>query len=267
MRNKKKWITALSILAAMFIGCLIPSCAPSHSPDPEPKTGPKYVAHRGYSHSYVANTEEAFRAAAQMGFYGIETDIRKTKDDLFVCNHDATVLYADGTEKTITSSDRAALLADPIKNDKTDGDAYLCTFETYLQACKSGGKVAVIELKEYFGDADIRKILSIVDDEYDRKKVSFISFYYYPLSLIKKADPSIPLQYLSQTEGDRTFERCLKDGVSVDVRQTILTDELVQTFHDKGLTVNVWTVNEASDLDVVIQKGVDYITTDVFQEE
>ncbi len=267
MKNKKKWITALSIVAAMCIGCLISSCSPSNSSDPEPKSGPKFVAHRGYSHSYVANTEEAFCAAARMGFYGIETDIRKTKDDLFVCNHDATVLYADGTEKTITSSNRADLLVDPIHNDKTNDDAYLCTFETYLQACKSGGKVAVIELKEYFGDADIRQILSIVDEEYDRKKVSFISFYYYPLSLIKKADPSIPLQYLSQTENDANFARCLKDGVSVDVRQTILTDELVQTFHDKGLTVNVWTVNEEADLDEVTQKGVDYITTDVFCEE
>ncbi len=32
--------------------------------------------------------------------------------------------------------------------------------------------------------------------------------------------------------------------------------------HDLGMTVNVWTVNSESDLQEVIDYGVDYITTD-----
>lgn len=255
--------TILSVFTAAILLGAIPACS-SRQPT---KTGPKYVAHRGYSHSYLANTEEAFRAAARMTFYGIETDIRKTKDGYFVCNHDATVKYADKSELTISSAKLDALLEKPLENDKTDEDAYLCTFEKYLRACKEGKKVAVIELKESFAIKDLRSILAIIDREYDRKKVTFISFSYYPLGLLRQEAPSIPLQYLSQEENDPKFKACLNNGISIDVKQTILTEELVTTFHDAGLTVNVWTVNDEEDLQTALQLGVDYITTDLFHEE
>ena len=266
MRIKKLLKIALSILTCTLLLGIVPACARSSS-EPEKESGPKFIAHKGFSSAHPGNTEAAFRAAAEMGFYGIETDIRKTLDGYFVCNHDATVLYADGTERKISTTKRANLLARPIKNETTSGDAYLCTFETYLHACKDGGKVAVIELKDFTDEYDARTILGIVDAEYDRKKVMFISFSYTSLLSVKKVDPSIELQYLSQTEGDRNMEYCFRDNISIDVKQTILTEEMVQTYHEAGLKVNVWTVNEGTDLQRAEELGVDYITTDVFCEE
>ena len=231
-----------------------------------PKSAAKYVAHRGYSQTYLGNTEDAFKAAAEMSFYGIETDIRKTKDGVLVCNHDDTVKFADGDEKEVSDSTYAELIAKPLKNDKTDSDVYLCTFERYLQVCKSGNKVAVIELKEDFSEADILIILAMVDAVYDRASVSVISFYFDPLLRVKAADSSIDLQYLSETKGDPLFERCLEEKISIDVRQSRLTGKMVRAFHKAGLTVNTWTVNKEFDRNIVRIKGVDYITTDVFSE-
>lgn len=263
MKKMKRFLRAmLSVFAAAILMGTIPACASR----PSEKSGPKFVAHRGYSRNYVDNTEESFRAAAEMDFYGIETDIRKTKDGYFVCTHDAEVEYANRTKAEISSTDRETLLSLPLKNNKTKQDVYLCTFETYLQACKAGGKVAVIELKDLFGKSDIRKILATVDQEYDRAHVSFISFYYLSLLRVKEVDASIELQYLSQTEADPVFESCLSDGISIDVKQNILTEALVETFHEAGLKVNVWTVNENADLRAACALGVDYITTDVFSE-
>ncbi len=263
MKKMKRFLrTILSVFAAAILMGVIPACASR----PTAKSGPKYVAHRGYSQDYVDNTEESFRAAAKMGFYGIETDIRKTKDGFFVCNHDATVEYADRTKQEISSARRDELLSRPLKNNKTEQDAYLCTFETYLQVCKEGGKTAVIELKDLFGKSDIRKILDVIDREYDREHVTFISFYYLSLLRVKDVDDSIPLQYLSQTEEDPVFESCLGDKISIDVKHTVLTEALVETFHEAGLTVNVWTVDEEAVLQTAKELGVDYITTDVFCE-
>ncbi len=267
MKIKKTLKIALSILTCAIIVGGVSACKHSSSSDPEQETGPKFIAHRGYSSAQVDNTEEAFQAAAEMGFYGIETDIRKTKDGYFVCSHDADVQYADGSTMTISQNDRATLRSRPLKNNKTRTDAYLCTFEDYLRACKSGNKVAVIEIKDHFTQKDISKILDIIDTEYDRKKVAFISFSYFQLILVKDADSTIELQYLSQTENDNNFDSCLKAGISIDVRQTILTEQLVQTFHDAGLKVNVWTVNDGVSLQSAYDLGVDYITTDVFSEE
>jgi len=255
--------TLFSVFATAIMMAIIPACVSR----PSEKSGPKFVAHRGYSHSYVDNTEGAFRAASRMGFYGIETDIRMTEDGYFVCNHDAIVLYSDGTKKNISENDLATLLSKPLENNKTSEDVYLCTFESYLRACKEGGKVAVIELKDYFNNDDILRILDIVDREYDRTHVSFIAFSYIQLLSMKEADPSLDLQYLSQKENDSVFPSCLSERISIDVSQNILTEELVTTFHNAGLTVNVWTVDEKDSLESATQMGVDYVTTNVFYEE
>ena len=261
-RKKKVMIAVFSVLAVTVIGGIVLLCICFFAP----KSDPRYVAQRGYSHKYLGNTEEAFRAAASMEFYGIETDIRKTKDGFYICNHDATVKYANGEEKEISSTEFAELTSAPLKNDKTANEVYLCTFEKYLEVCASGNKVAVIELKEDFGSEDIRQILDIVDDKYDRKSVTFISFYFDALLRIKEEDGAIDLQYLSETKNDPVFSRCREKGISIDVRQSILTKKLVKSFHDAGLAVNVWTVNKEFDRNIVRIKGIDFITSDLFDK-
>ncbi len=230
------------------------------------RSDPKCVAHRGLSDTQPDNTEASFLAATEAGFYGIETDIRKTADGRYVCHHDETVKYADGTELAIKTSDFSALTARPIRNEKTEKDAYLCSFERYLDICKQGGQVAVIEFKEDFSEAEIQEILSIVDGHYDRAHVSMISFYYEALLCVRKADESVSLQYLSETKKDPVFERCLLDGVSIDVREPLVTPSLVRAFHQKGLTVNTWTVNKKRDLFFLRILRVDYITTNSISE-
>lgn len=231
-----------------------------------PKSDPKYIAHMGYRSVHPDNTEDAFLAAAGMDFYGIETDIRKTQDGYFVCNHDETVKFADGTEMEVKSSTRDELLSKPLKNDKTDSEVYLCTFERYLDICKSGGKVAFIELKVDYDEADVLRILQIVDERYDRASVSVISFEFDALLRMRQADPHLDLQYLSETKNDPNFDRCPESGISIDVRQRILTPTLVRKFHKAGLTVNTWTVNKEFDQNLVRLKKVDYVTTDVFDK-
>ena len=43
----------------------------------------KFIAHRGYSKLELENTKEAFLAAANRSYFGIETDVVKTKDGYF----------------------------------------------------------------------------------------------------------------------------------------------------------------------------------------
>ena len=251
--------TVLSSVAGIVLVVLIFGGMYLSSPKPQ------YVAHMGYSRAYLGNTEDAFLAAAKMNFYGIETDIRKTADGRFVCNHDETVKYANGEERIVSKSDFDLLVSEPLQNDK-GGKAYLCTFERYLDICKSKGKVAVIELKEDFGIEDVDAILAIVDEHYDRASISVISFYFDALLLVRLEDPTIDLQYLSETKNDPVFDRCLKEKVSISIRQSILKRKIVRTFHAAGLTVNTWTVNKWYDRIIVRFKGADYVTTDVYDK-
>ena len=260
----KKYLLLPLLLLTHLSACLLPSCRLPSDEGPEEAAGPRFIAHRGYRYAYPDNTESSFTAAASMDFYGIETDIHKTKDGCFVCNHDDSVTFADGSSLKINRSTFAELTAKPLLNYKTSEDVRLCTFETYLRICKAGNKVAVIELKGTFLPKDITSILEIVDEEYSRSRVCFISFNSLMLALVRAQDPTVELQYLSQTEDDPYFEDCLENGIHVSVRTTILTEELVAAFHAAGLKVNVWTVNDPSDLDLAVLYGVDYVTTDLF---
>ena len=205
-----------------------------------PRSNPQYIAHMGYHKEFARNSENAFKAAAGMDFYGIETDIRKSSGGTFVCHHD------------------------PMTDVTPEEEAHLCTFAQYLDICKSGNKIAIIELKEDFPTEDVKSLLDLIDQHYDRKKVSVISFFYSVLLRVKEEDPSVSLQYLSETKNDPNFKSCLKEKISIDVYQTILTKKLAQTFHKAGLTVNVWTVNEVFDQTMARLRGVDFITSDRF---
>ena len=44
----------------------------------------------------------------------------------------------------------------------------------------------------------------------------------------------------------------------------VVTEQMVRDFHERGLEVGVWTVNDAAELARVSALGVDYIESDVF---
>lgn len=261
--KKRVWIITAIILGAALLALLVLLGIYIFSPRSEVK----YVAHRGLSADYVGNTAEAFRAASKVGFYGIETDVRETKDGVFVCNHDADVKFADGTKKTVATSTYAELTAQPLLNVKNESSVFLCTFVDYLDICKEGGKIAVIELKEVCESEKLGRILDLVDLHYDRKNVSFIAFDFVNLTRLRAIDQTLSLQYLSETKNDPSFADCLEQKISIDVKQNVLTKTMVKDFHAAGLTVNVWTINHKYDLSIVRIKGVDYVTTDIFYEE
>ena len=48
----------------------------------------KFVAHRGVSGLETENTAAAFIAAGNRSYYGVETDIWRTLDHRYICNHD-----------------------------------------------------------------------------------------------------------------------------------------------------------------------------------
>jgi len=232
-----------------------------------PKSNPEYVAHRGFSEYYPDNTVASFTAAAEnKGFFGIETDVRKTSDGFLVCSHDSDAVFVDGTKRTVEKSTFAELTEKPLKNDKTQDDAYICTFKEYLSVCKSGSKIAVVELKDVFTEEMVAQVLAEIDEVYDRKKCTVIAFDYDSLYRVRLADPTIELQYLSSEKKDPHFEDCLKEGFSIDVHYKVVTLGLVKKFHDKGLEVNVWTINDNRRKNRVRRLGVDYITSNLFYE-
>ena len=223
----------------------------------------KMIAHRGYSGKYPGNTALAFEMAARHGSAGAETDIRRTKDGVYVVSHDAEVHFADGTDLSVAEHGYAELTAKPLRNDKTDDEVFLCTFRQYLGIMREHGMVCFVELKGEFGAEEVKEIFSLAAEVYDLKQCILQSFDFDNLLRARALFPDLPLMLTYGTESSG-WERCFDHGISIDASQRALTDEMIRAFHDRGLDVGVWTVNDADALAAFRAKGVDWIESDVF---
>ena len=221
------------------------------------------IAHRGYSGKYPPNTALAFRKVAEHGSAGAETDIRRTKDGVYVTNHDAEVRYADGSVMTVTEHTLAELTEKPLLNKKTDDAVYLCTFRRYLEIMRDNGMVCFIELKGAYTDEQVKEIFELAAEVYDLKKCILQSFDFDNLLKCRAMFPELPLMFTYGT-GESGWERCFAHGISIDADQYVLTDEMLEAFHAHGLDVGVWTVNDADRVEYFRQKGVDWIESDLF---
>ncbi len=226
------------------------------------------IAHRGLSGIEPENTNAAFVAAGNRSYFGIETDIHKTLDGEFVICHDNHLGRTAGVEIDTESSTLAELQSIPLFD--SDGiadriDLRTPTLANYIKICKKYEKRAVLELKDFFTEADTAGIISVID-QYDYfENVTFISFVYDNLVLVKAQRPDAKCEYLFGNPEKITADQLARDGINVDINHQALTRELIKKYHDAGLTVNCWTVNEKERAEELISYGVDYITTNILE--
>lgn len=221
------------------------------------------IAHRGYSGVYPENTELAFIKAAKHGSGGAETDIRMTSDGVYVTSHNSSVVLKDGTELEIAEHTYEELTAQPLKNKKGTAKVYLCTLERYLEIMQQYDMVCFIELKGEFSDEQVKEIFDLCAEKYDLSRCIMQSFSFDNLLKARELFPELPLM-LTYGEGDTNYERCFEYGFSIDVEYTVVTEEMVNAFHERGLEVAVWTANELLTLSYAKSLGVDYIESDMF---
>lgn len=219
------------------------------------------IAHRGYSGRHPDNTEEAFLAAAEHGSDGCETDIRMTADGVLVCSHNDYVKYNDGSVLYISESTFEDLTQKPLKNTRSFTDAYLCSFERYLEISKEHNLICYIEAKGDFTDDMIIKIFTLAEEVYDLKMCEFQSFEFE--NLIRAHELFPDLKIMLTYGGEETgYERCFEYGFDIDADYNVITKEMVEQFHSRGLRVGAWTCNTFSSVYYAYSLGVDSIESD-----
>ena len=147
----------------------------------------KIVAHRGVSGLETENTAAAFIAAGNRSHYGVETDIWRTLDHRYICNHDGRSGRICETDLVMEQSNLADLRALTLKDidGRSDrAELKLCLPSEYRKICEHYGKVCVPELKSNFTLDEIREILAIFDGYLDA--TCFIAFNIANLDLVKQ---------------------------------------------------------------------------------
>ena len=232
------------------------------------KGNTKIVAHRGLSGIEVENTNSAFVAAGNRSYYGIETDIHRTKDGHFVIGHDDNYKRIAG-EEIYLGNETLERLQDVIFFDK-DGtksrvDLRPSRLENYISIVKKYEKHAVIELKSDFTKEEIAKIIDIVKSYDYLENTTFISFIYENLLKIKELLPNQSAQYLFWKITDEEIARLVQDKIDIDVWCKELTKEQIEKAHEAGLIVNCWTVDDKETAEKFISWGIDCITSNILE--
>lgn len=221
------------------------------------------VGHRGYSSKYLENTKIAIIQAAKHGNEGIETDVRYTKDGVYVLAHDNEAVFHDGSKLTISDSTYAELTVKPLKNDINDEEAYLCTLKEYLEICKEYNVFCLIELKDDYTNEQIRGIFNDIQNYYSLDRCVLQSF---SLEVLIEAQTMFPeARYMliwSKNRGDYT--KCFDYGFDINAHYKSLSRKMVKEFHDRDLKVAAWTCNDIFSLYYCYWNFVDFIVTDVY---
>ena len=114
---------------------------------------PRIMAHRGFTPVAPENSLVSFEAAGERGFWAIETDVRKTRDGVLVCCHNATTAARFDRDLTISECTYAELMTLTMAKgnglaDYTSEELKMPTFEQYLDVCERYSAVPFIESKE-----------------------------------------------------------------------------------------------------------------------
>jgi glycerophosphoryl diester phosphodiesterase len=233
------------------------------------KYGFKMIAHRGVSKLELENSKEAFIAAGNRTYYGVETDIRLTKDNKLVTFHDDDLKRMAGLDKLVSNLTLEEL-QDLILH--TDYNCIKCKnrfieYKDYLQIMKHYNKVPVIELKHGLNDETIEKVYHLTMDCFnnDINKFIFISFNFEYLLKLRKLNKNLNIQYLFGKDFDENLKKCIDNNFDLDIHYNLLTKENALKIEKAGLKLNVWTVDDINWIESHKGYKIDYITSNILE--
>ncbi len=223
---------------------------------------PLVLAHRGARRRAPENTLEAFAVARDLGADGVELDVRRTADGVLVLHHDPGP--TDGPVlATVTHAEVAARFP------------AIPTLDAALDV--AAGLLVNVEIKNLPWEPDFDAAESVADAVVARvrgrgadDRVLVSSFHLPTIDRVHERAPELPTAYLFMVGTDlaAVVDVAAEHGhgaLHPDVRA--LTDaagaDFVARAHDRGLAVNVWTVNDPAEIARMADLGVDAIVTDV----
>ena len=217
------------------------------------------IAHRGFwkTEGSAQNSIMALEKAAEAQLYGSEFDVLMTADGKVVVNHDSSI---EGMVIAETPYKK-------LKKIRIKKGEKLPTLKNYLKKGKKLDIQLILEAKplptKEMEDEAIAKMVKMVKKMGLEKQVEYISFSLNMCEQLAKLTPESEIAYL---EGNIAPSELKKKGINgIDYHLNVILNkhpEWVEEAHRLGMKVNVWTVNNESDMKKLIDMKVDYITTD-----
>ncbi|QCR19209.1 glycerophosphodiester phosphodiesterase family protein [Agrococcus sp. SGAir0287] len=228
---------------------------------------PRILAHRGLATEAPENTLAAFRAAVAVGATHVESDVRVSADGVAMLAHDATLERVAGAATRIDATPARALQSLDLGGGHgvpTLADA-LAAFADVRWNLDLKVPAAVEPAVRAIQDARAvdRVLVTSFDDATRARAVAALPGVATSASRGVMARALLAVRLRQRA----ALRRALEGIAAVQVperlgRIRIVDARSVAAFHDAGVEVHVWTVNDPTDMRRLVALGVDGIVTD-----
>lgn len=239
------------------------------------------IAHRGFSSEAPENSYASFAMAAEGDFYGIECDVWKSKDGVYVVSHDGNLERMCGKDREIPELRYDRIKQYTMQRGKKrtmhppQHPIRLTEYLSILRRVEK--KLAVIELKMDYTTVELREIVDLVKQYGLYERTVFISLHGGVLIRLKE-ELDFPTERLQYVYGAISANKwipvnmevehwLMENHINLDARYTLVSKGTVMRLHEAGLMVNVWTVNKKEEMiRMLTEVGVDMVTTEFYYE-
>ena len=254
---------------------------------------PAVVAHRGASAIEAEHTLAAYRRALDEGADGLECDVRLTRDRVLVCVHDrrvdrtssgrgvvSTLELADLNELDFGSWRRAEddspdqLLAADWEAPDLDRTRVL-TLDRLLDMAATVDRPVLLAIETKHPTRYAGLVESVLVETLRRHglaerhgkanvRVQVMSFAPSGLRRIRQLAPDLPTVHLMKRIPLRYRDGSICASASIagpSLEALKAGPDYVRRAHERGLEVQVWTVDDPADVDAMAALGVDVVIT------
>lgn len=238
---------------------------------------PMIVAHRGASHDAPENTLAAFELAWQRGADAIEGDFYLTRDGKIVCFHDGDTKRTAPTAPKrrvadLTLAELQQLDVGRWKDARFAGQRPP-TLTEVLQTIPAKKKIFV-EIKS--GPEilpELKRVLEssgLADDQ-----IVIISFNKAVIAGVRQQLPQYKANWLTSFKSKpevgwepnlnqvlQQLQGTAATGLGSKAEPRVVDRDFVRAIRDAGFEMHCWTVNDAALARLLVQRGVQSITTD-----
>lgn len=216
------------------------------------------IAHRGAwkNTSVPENSIAALKHAIQLGCYGSEFDVHMSSDSVPFILHDHSI-QGIHVEKSYAAD---------LREIKLSNGEPLPTLEEYLEAGKNQKTRLILEIKSSSLSKErslalAKKCVEVVHKLNVASITEYIAFDFDVCKKVKALDPNAIVIYLN---GDKSPEELAVAGLDgLDYHYSVLkkNESWLQDAHARKLITNAWTVNDEETMQWLIDRKVDFITT------
>jgi glycerophosphoryl diester phosphodiesterase len=231
---------------------------------PLPKNdAPLVLAHRGGCSPHPENTLAAFRFAHERGVTQIETDVRTTRDGVAIVVHDRSlrarlrgprysidrITYAQLAELSDAPRLDEVLLKLPAVTFNLDLKDWgsVASVPTVINATSSSGRVRVTSFSD-------RRIHAAADRLPPETSLGLGVWRSFALAAAALVGWRGRLSFLAGSDVVQVPWRA--------VRLPVIGARFIRQAQRRGISVHVWTVNSAAEMEAALDAGVDGIVTD-----